>query len=305
MIIKRWISLLILFFLIGCAANKPNDSLLETISTYDGRVPQSSRQASADCESSLKLEGTMFVETCVLREKGCIPAAKAVYEYTVAEEFHPSVLSISMQASPWRLYDRDMRIVTIEELAEIAKSQLRGGIKRIVLIASWTGVAPAGTAKSLAQKLSDLLDGFPVSGMDGFVWIAKDGTVRTTHQAFTIKRARQPYGVHPGDEVMVSLVVGWMIDFEEDYVKKRNSEGILRAGVGWDVFMLCPDRALRSFEAAARLSNPIAAYNAALMRLERGKEGDLEAATALLSRASALGDKKARAWLQKLKKQGR
>jgi len=133
----------------------------------------------------------MFVETCVLREKGCIPAAKAVYEYTIAEEFHPSVLSISMHASPWRLYAGDMRIVTIEELAEIAKSQLRDGMKRIVLIASWTGVAPAATAKSLAQKLSDLLDGFPVSGMDGFVWIAKDGTVRTTHQAFTIKRSER------------------------------------------------------------------------------------------------------------------
>ena len=123
-------------------------------------------------------------------------------------------------------------------------------------------------------------------------------------RAFTIMR-KCPYGVHPGDEVLVSLVWGWLIQYEEDYIKKRDAEGILLAGAGWDVFMLCPERALQSFEAAAKLSNPIAAYNAALIRLERGKDGDIEVATKLLRQAATLGDKKAEARLQKLTRQGR
>lgn len=263
-----------------------------------------SKGGIASCESSLKLEGTLVVDSCA-GEKGCIPASTAICNYSESAKVGPGVYSISMQASPWHLYDGDWRILTIEELAEMVRSQLRNDKKRILLIASWSSVSPDRNGKSLAQKLSDALDGFPVSGMDGFVWIAKDGAVRTTHQAFTIKRVKYPYGVHPGDEVMVSLVAGWPIDFEEDYVNKRDAYGIMRVGAGWDIFMLCPERALQSFEAAAKLSNPIAAYNAALMCLERSKDGDVEAATKLLTQAAALGDKKAQARLQELTRQGR
>jgi len=260
-----------------------------------------SQRAFGGCESSLKLEGVVSIECCSPSDK-CIPADKAAYEYTESAKSDPSELRISLHGSPWHLYDQDLRILTIEELSEIAKPQLRDGVKRIVLVASWSGVSPDHNSKSLAQKLSDLLGGFPVSGMDGFVWIAKDGSVRTTHQAFTIVHPC-PYGVHPGDEVMVSRVVGWPLEFEEDYVKKKDSEGIMRAGVGWDVYLLCPDRALQSFEAAAKLSSLTATYNAALMHLECGGEGDFKAATSLLSRAAAHGDKKAEAKLQKLTKQ--
>jgi hypothetical protein len=137
------------------------------------------QNAFAGCENSLKLEGVMSVECCTSRDK-CIPAGKAVYEYSEAAKDDPSLLSISMQSSPWHFYDNDMRILTVEELAEMVRPTIRK-VKRIALIASWTGVAPNPNGKSLAQKLSDLLDGFPVNGMDGFVWIVKDGSVRTTH----------------------------------------------------------------------------------------------------------------------------
>jgi hypothetical protein len=180
-----------------------------------------------------------------------------------------SVLTIGMNASPWHFYDQDMRIMTIEELANLLKPRLKPPVKRVLLIASWTGVAPEPTSKSIAKRLSALLGGFPVSGMDGFVWISKKGTIRTSKQAFTVKQTC-PYGVHPGEEVMVSLVAGWPIEFVEHYVKQKDADGIMRAGAGYDIYMLCPDRALELYEAAAKLSNPIAAYNAALMHLERG-----------------------------------
>ena len=104
---------------------------------------------------------------------------------------------------------------------------------------------------------------------------------------------------------MVSLVPGWVVGYEEDFVKKGNAKGIMHAGAGWDIFMLCPERALQSFEAAARLSDPIAAYNAAIIRIERGKDGDREAAAAFLKRAAKLGDSKAKARLQEMNLQDR
>lgn len=255
--------------------------------------------AFAECESSLELQGAISLECCKPKDK-CISAGEAVYKYLEAMKDDPSVYSIGVQASPWHLYGPDMRIINVEELAQMLKPQLKAPVKRILLIASWTGVAPERKGKSIAERLSSLLGGFPVSGMDGFVWLANDGTFRTTKQAFTMKQTC-PYGVHPGDEVMVSLVAGWPIEFEEHYVKNKDSDGIMRVGAGYDIYMLCPDKALQSYEAAAKLSNPIAAYNAAIIHLERGKKSDLAAAISLLSRAAALGDKKSQARLKELK----
>lgn len=72
---------------------------------------------------------------------------------------------------------------------------------------------------------------------------------------------------------------------------------LTRAAAGWDVFFLCPDKALAGFENAATKGSAIAAYNAALMRLERSLEGDRAAAISLLERAAMLGDATSRALL--------
>lgn len=217
----------------------------------------------------------------------------------------PSVLSIILNASPWHFYDSEMRILSSEDVAEIVQPYLSKKVKRVDLIASWTGVPPQQGGKSLANKLSDTLNGFPVIGKNGFLWVSKDGHLRTTRQAFTIRKGSGPYSIVKGDELMVSLVAGWPAAAEEFFVKEQNAEGIMRAGAGWDIFFLCPDRALQAFDAAAKLKNPIAAYNAAMIRLERQNKGDLEAATALLSEAANAGDTKAQAWLKKLKQEAR
>jgi len=101
--------------------------------------------AFADCEPPVTLEGTVSIECCIPPDE-CISAGRAIYDYSMSAKVDPDVLSISTQASPWHLYDGDMRIIPVEELAEGAKAKLRDGVKRIVLVASWTGVAPAATA---------------------------------------------------------------------------------------------------------------------------------------------------------------
>lgn len=258
--------------------------------------------ALAECLSSLPLNGVITIKTCDANKEACVSGEKAVYDYMQKVKDKPGAYTVALNASPWRFYDAEMRIVTVQEMAQTLKSSLTKEKKRIELIASWTGVAPDDNSKSLAQQLSDQLNGFPVSGMDGFLWITKDGTLRTTHQAFSAHTAAAPYKIAEGDEIFVPLVAGWPAEMESAFLKDQNAEGIMRAGAGWDIFFLCPDRALQAFEAAAKLGHPIAAYNAALIRLERGSKNDLTIAKALLVQAANIGGNKAKTRLQMLKK---
>jgi hypothetical protein len=262
-------------------------------------------QASADCSTSLPLEGVTSIKVCDPRTETCISGSQAVYEYMNKVEDDPAVLTIGLQASPWRFYDGEMRVLTVEEVAEMARSHIKDGVKRVALLASWTGVAPGPRSQSLAQRLSGELKGFPVSGMDGFLWISKNGAMHTTRQAFSVTQGGRPYGIVDGEDVMVAFAAGWPATMEDTFVSDRNADGVMQAAAGWDIFFLCPDRALEAFDLAAKLSNPVAAYNAALIRLERGSHDDMQTAATLLTQAADAGDMKARARLVKLQREGR
>lgn len=58
-----------------------------------------------------------------------------------------------------------------------------------------------------------------------------------------------------------------------------------------------PDKALTAFELGAQYGDTLAAYNAAVMRFERGAEGDLGKARALAEQAAKAGDRPAAALL--------
>jgi len=154
---------------------------------------------------------------------------------------------------------------------------------------SWSGVSPEAGVPSLAERLSKAM-GLPVSGLDGFLWVDRAGNLRTTRQEFTGRRNTGPYGVKAGAEVFVPLAGGWAAGLEDRF--PDDAALLLDAAVGWDVLMLCPDKALAGFEAAAAKGSAIAAYNAGLMRAERMRAGDAEAALALFERGAALGDAK-------------
>jgi hypothetical protein len=252
------------------------------------------------CPSSLPLKGTQFVASCDTRQSDCIDAAKVLHDNMEAEPDIPSVVTVGVQTSPWHIYGPDMRIITIDEFAATIRPTLKDPVKSVALQGSWTGVAPDKDHKSLADQLSKALGGYPVSGMDGFMWVAKGGKLRTTHEAFTLRKGTGPYGVHSGDEVMAALTAGWPASMEDAIVKQGDADGAMRAAAGWDIFFLCPDHALASFERAAGMGSGIAAYDAAMMRIERGDEADRRAAVVLLTRAVKLGDKKAPELLKKL-----
>jgi len=256
--------------------------------------------AVADCAISLPLQGAVSIKACDSRKTACVPASEALHKYFSDAPDSPDVLTIALQGSPWRLYDGELRIIGVDELASMIGNSRSKAIKRVELLASWSAVAPEPGQKSLVQKLSRRLDGFPVQGVDGFLWMDKKGGRRTTRQAVTIATGAVPYTVAPGDEVMASFAVGWPATLEKEFLNDRNAEGVFRAGVGWDVFSLCPERSLSAFEAAAKLSHPIAAYNAAIIRLERGAKGDLEAVKVLLLQAANAGDKKSADRLRKI-----
>ncbi|MTW12845.1 hypothetical protein GM658_19745 [Pseudoduganella eburnea] len=246
--------------------------------------------AQADCPTTLPLKGVINLDNCYPIGADCVPAAEALYQYTLASpDVGDEVLSISLHGSPWHFYGPDSRIMTIENMAGMVKQQ-GSKIHEVILMASWSGASPDKHRRSLAQQLSSALGDMKVSGPNGFLWYEKDGKTAVTQQAFTVFKTG-PYAVKKGEKVMASLVEGWPAQFEDTFAKQRDAQGLLRAGVGHEVFSLCPSRALAAFDASAALGNPIAAYNAAILRLERGDSGDREAALALLRKAATAGDR--------------
>lgn len=250
----------------------------------------------AGCPSTLPLQGTINVDNCYPMRDGCIPAAEALYRYNAAApDDGEEVLSISLHGSPWHLYDSDYRILLIEDLASMVRQQ-GNKIQRVRLMSSWSGIAPEKGRKPLTQQLADALGGMKVSGPDGFLWIDKDGNTSTTRQAFSLF-VTGPYAIQQNGKVMASLAVGWSTQFEDAFAREKNADGLLLAGVGHEAFNLCPERALASFESAAALGHPVAAYNAAVLRLERNSGDDRTLAVALLRKAATAGDKASAALL--------
>lgn len=255
--------------------------------------------AAQACENShLPLSGTVTVPTCSPQQdpEHCIYAGKALYQYMGAIPDNDDVLTIGLHASPWRVYDGDMRILTIDELATSSRASLNGKVERVELIGSWTGVSPAPGTPSLAQRLSTALGGVPVSGEDGFLWLSSDGSRRTTRQAFTLREGGGSYYLPKDEALLVSLAAGWFAQ-AQDVLPENDANLQMLAAAGKDIFLLCPDEALAGFEHAAGIGSAIAAYNAAVMRMERGHAGDRTAALALLEQAAAQGDEKSKALL--------
>jgi hypothetical protein len=253
--------------------------------------------ARADCPTTLPLKGVVDIGNCDPKREDCVPAADALYEYSRAmPDAGDEVLRIMLHGSPWHLYAADYRIMTVESMAGMVRQQ-GSKIREVVLLSSWSGAAPDKHHAPLAQQLSKALGSMKVSGADGFLWFEKDGKTAITQQAFSMF-VTGPYAVKKGEKVMASLVAGWPAQFEETYARQGNADGLLRAGVGHEAFSLCPSRALAAFDASAALGNPIAAYNAAILRLERGAGGDREAALALLRKAVAAGDEPSAALLK-------
>ena len=252
-----------------------------------------STPAHATCEEGLftpALTGVETIPTCSLDSEGCLYAGEAVYRYSEAMPDDPAVISLSAQGSPWRIYGPDMRILTLDFLAKAVRGAPGKGENKLVLVTSWSGVAPSAGVPSLADQLSKALDGFPVECQDGFVWLSPEGRTRTTQQAYSVRKGAGSYEVAPDQEVFVPLAAGWASQVVATADEPVEPVLVLLAGVGWDAFSLCPTRALEMFERAGNLGLPIGAFNAAQMLLARGREGDREAALQWLHKAAAAGD---------------
>jgi hypothetical protein len=255
---------------------------------------------AADCSHKLPVSGGVGVPRCDPARQHCLPAHEAFNAYLQKAADDRSTFYLMAHASPWRFYDGDLRIRSVEEMAELIRGPLaEQGAKRVVIRASWSGVRPEPEVQSLAERLAASLTGVKVEGADGFLWIGKDGQWRTTHQAFTASSGGR-YEVAEGDDVMVSLIVGWLAGHAGEFVAQRNARAVTAAGAAWDIFGLCPRQAYQLFETAAQMGDALGAYNAASILLEKGGEADIAAARAFLTQASGAGDALATARLQKL-----
>lgn len=254
--------------------------------------------AAADCGHKLPVSGAVAVPGCDAAKQRCREAGEALKLYLEKTADDANTVFVMMHASPWRLYDGQHRILTVEEMAEKIRPAGQR-IHRVVMRASWSGVRPDAQTPSLAERLATSLKGIKVEGADGFLWLSKSGEWRTTRQAFT-ERGGGRYEVADGEDVMVALVVGWLIAYTDQFAAKRDGRALAVAGAAWDIFGLCPARAQRLFEAAAEMGDPLGAYNAAAMLLEKGGKDDIAAARDYLTQASRAGDAAAAARLKRL-----
>lgn len=248
------------------------------------------------CETGLPLGGTEFVEGCDPATQACISGSKAVYDYSEAYPDTDADIVIAIPSSPWHFYGPDGRILSVDEIVAVIKTFIDEKSERVVLLGSWTG----GGKRPLAQQVADGLDSLPVQGVDGFLWLSADGTARITQQGHTVRKGGGYYQVAEGGEVLVPLIHGWASGLEDQFIAQGDTKLLLHAAIGWDVFYLCRDKALAGFELAAKHGNAVGAYNAAVMRLERGDKGDREAAMRLLEKAAGQGDEKSKARLADL-----
>lgn len=242
------------------------------------------------CPSTLSLKGTVMIKNCPVSEDGCHSGNERLNLYLLRLKDTPGLLTFALPTSPWHLFDADLRITPVATFAERIRPMLKPEVRRVLLVGSWTGVAPDTATPSLAQQLSEALGGFPVEGMDGFLWLKPDGSTRTTRQAFTIRNGGGYYGVREDEDVMAAVTVGWTMGIEERIAEKKDAALLMQAGVSWEMLGLCPERAIEVLQQAAELGDLVAAYNAAVLLRERGHDGDAATATALLRRAADRGD---------------
>lgn len=253
------------------------------------------------CNEASVLEGVVSIPQCdpATTADGCVSGGRAAFDALEALEM-PDVFTIGLQTSPWRMYDGEGRILTVEEVAAVIRERRPDSDRRVHLVGSWTAARPDGNNATLAHRVSAALDGFPVDGSDGFLWLSPTGGMRTSKQALSVWKTG-PYSVGRNEDVLIALVPGALAQFEDQFARDGSAEGVLQAGVGHDVFMLCQERALAAFERAAGMGNAIGAYNAGLMHAE---DGDRSAAVTWLERAETLGEPKAAAALANLRKEG-
>jgi len=259
----------------------------------------------ADCKHSLPLSGSVSIAGCDPKTQECLPVQSTLHAYTENIKDEVGAISVVIHASPWRLYGERFRIMTTDELAEDLRKELakNKSAKRIDLMASWSAVRPSAEVPAIAEKLSKNLGGVPVAGAKGFLWVGPEGKTRTTRQATTVYSGTGYY-VAKGSEIMASAAVAWALKGVDKSRERRDAAGLMLAGAAADIFSLCPENALALFEAAAELGEPVAAYNAALMRLESGTKPDMDRAAALLSKAARAGDAKAQQRLRALRPGG-
>lgn len=249
------------------------------------------------CSPMPALDGVLTIPQCEPHAPAadCMPATTALYDGLQAFDI-PDVFTVGLQTSPWRMYDAEGRILTVEEVADAIRAGRPETDRRVHLVGSWTASRPDGGTDTLASRLSLALDGLPVDGSDGFLWLDRTGHTRTTRQAAST-RMSGPYAVRPTDEVMMAQIPGALIDYEAAFVEQVNAAALVHVGMGYDAFLLCPERALAAFEHAAGLGSAIGAYNAGLMHAGAGRR---QAATTWLERAISLGEPKAASALAKL-----
>ena len=76
------------------------------------------------CVPATKLEGTLSIPYCDPQADAdtCVPGGEAVFNALEALDI-PGEFTVGIQTSPWRMYDGDDRIITVDEMAAVIRKE--------------------------------------------------------------------------------------------------------------------------------------------------------------------------------------
>ena len=94
----------------------------------------------ADCKPFVDLHDSVSIPFCDPKKDDCRDAAETLRGYMENVPDDKTLVTVALQTSPWRFYDAEMRILTMDEMVEIVRPHLKAGTGRVQLIGSWTAV---------------------------------------------------------------------------------------------------------------------------------------------------------------------
>lgn len=246
------------------------------------------------------------IPACNPKQGECMNARAALFKrFGIGRDDDPRTLSLLMRASPWHVFDADYRIMQLDDLKQMIKSQLKPGMTQVELAASWTASKTMKNKPPMVQQLASAYPALKFSGVDGFAWITPKGKIYGTKQAFSLMNGHgYPYQVNASQDIMLGFIDGVALsfDFKKEAIKNRHADDLLAIAMAEESFGLCLDTALDTYVEAAKLGSNIAAYNAAMLYLDQGKTAE---AQTWLQLAAKRGDQPAAKLLKQLDNTGK
>ena len=211
----------------------------------------------------------------------------------------PTVLGHIFPPSPWRFYDQEMRIIPVEELGGFGTPPSQKGCSTL----SQGLLERCGARAERKSPAARIFQCFGRKSRSKARMVSSGwrGTVPANDKTGASVMSGSALSGQKGGEVLAALVASWLTFPEDPASGRRDAEGLLHAGAGADIFLLCPTRpCVSSLTRRQVWGSPIAAYNGGADASGPGRTGRPLGCSAPSEQAAQAEDRPARELLNRL-----